>query len=80
MGPVPPRAGCRTSTHRRRHRRTGGGGNFYNTKPVQVSKRFARALVASALEGQTSYTEAFRLLGLKKAATFERLAEGLGVG
>ena len=47
------------------------GGNYYNTKPVQVSKRFARAIVASALEGQTSYTEAFRLLGLKKAATFD---------
>lgn len=57
----------------------GGGGNYYNTKPVQVGKRFARALVASALEGQTSYTEAFRLLGLKKASTFDGLAERLGV-
>lgn len=57
----------------------GSGGNYYNTKPVQVGKRFARALVASALEGQTSYSEAFRLLGLKKAATFDRLAERLGV-
>jgi len=55
------------------------GGNYYNTKPVQVGKRFARALAASAMEGQTSYTEAFRLLGLKKAATFDRLAERLGV-
>jgi hypothetical protein len=55
------------------------GGNYYNTKPVQIGKRFARALVGSALEGRTSYTEAFRLLGLKKAATFDRLAERLGV-
>ena len=59
--------------------RASSGGNYYNTKPVQVGKRFARALVASALEGRTSYTEAFRLLGLKKAATFDRLAERLGV-
>lgn len=57
----------------------GSGGNYYNTKPVQVGKRFSRALVASALEGQTSYSEAFRLLGLKKASTFDRLAEQLGV-
>lgn len=56
-----------------------GGGNFYNSKPVQVSKRFARALVASAYEGQTPYTDAFRLLGLKKASTFDGLAEHLGV-
>ncbi len=60
-------------------REPGSGGNYYNTKPVQIGKRFARALVASALEGQTSYTEAFRLLGLKKASTFDRLAERLGV-
>lgn len=57
----------------------GSGGNYYNTKPVQVGKRFARALVASALEGQTSYSEAFRLLGLKKATTFDGLADRLGV-
>lgn len=57
----------------------GSGGNYYNTKPVQVGKRFARALVGSALEGQTSYTEAFRLLGLKKASTFDGLADRLGV-
>lgn len=56
-----------------------GGGNYYNTKPVQVGRRFARALMASALEGQTSYSEAFRLLGLKKASTFDGLAERLGV-
>lgn len=57
----------------------GSGGNYYNTKPVQIGKRFARALVASAMEGQTSYTEAFRLLGLKRASTFDGLADRLGV-
>jgi Zn-dependent peptidase ImmA (M78 family) len=57
----------------------GSGGNYYNTKAVYVSKRFARAMIGSALEGQTPYPRAFRLLGLKKAATFDRLAEKLGV-
>lgn len=57
----------------------GGGGNFYHTKPVQVGRHFARALIASALEGQTSYTEAFRLLELKKTSTFDELAGRLGV-
>ncbi len=56
-----------------------GGGNYYTTKPVQVGKRFARELIASTLEGRTTYSEAFRLLGVKKTATFEGLGQQLGV-
>ena len=55
------------------------GGNYYNTKPVQVGKRFARELIGSALEGRTTYTEAFRLLDIKTAATFDGLGRQLGV-
>lgn len=55
------------------------GGNFYNTKPVQVGKRFARELIASTLEGHTPYTEAFRLLNVKKTSTFNGLGAQLGV-
>ena len=57
----------------------GGGGNYYNTKPVQVGKRFARELIASTLEGRTPYTEAFRLLDVKRTTTFEGLGAQLGV-
>ncbi|MFY9821493.1 MAG: ImmA/IrrE family metallo-endopeptidase [Thermoanaerobaculia bacterium] len=57
-----------------------GGGNFYLTLGARASKRFARALVARTLEGQSSFTEAFRLLGLKKMVTFQELGHSLGVG
>lgn len=57
----------------------GGGVNYYNTKPVQVSRRFASALIASAKEGRTPYTTAFRLLDVKKESTFDGLADRLGV-
>jgi hypothetical protein len=58
---------------------SGTGGNFYNTKPVQVGKRFAREVIASALEGSTTYAEAFRLLGVSKTTTFLGLGRQLGV-
>jgi Zn-dependent peptidase ImmA (M78 family) len=57
----------------------GSGGNFYLTLGARVSKRFARALVVHTLEGHSSFTEAFRLLGVKKMATFHDLGHSLGV-
>jgi len=56
----------------------GSGGNFYLTLPARVSKRFARAIVVSTLEGATPFTESFRLLGVKKLATFQQLGQSLG--
>ena len=58
----------------------GKGGDFYLTLGARANKRFARALVTSTLEGRTSFTETFRLLGVKKMATFAKLGKSLGVG
>jgi hypothetical protein len=57
----------------------GGGGDFYLTLGARAGKTFARVLVVSTLEGRTPFTEAFRLLGFKKMATFRELGHSLGV-
>ncbi len=56
----------------------GSGGDFYLTLGARVSKRFARALVVSTLEGQTLYRDAFHMLGIKSDATFRELGAQLG--
>ncbi|MFQ3633110.1 ImmA/IrrE family metallo-endopeptidase [Roseiflexus sp.] len=43
---------------------SGEGGNFYRSLSRRVSKRFARALISSALEGQTLFRDAYALLGI----------------
>lgn len=56
-----------------------GGGDFYRTLGARTGKRFAKALIASTLEGQTLFQEAFRLLCVQKSATFYQAARELGV-
>ncbi len=56
-----------------------GGGNFYRTTVGRVGRRFARALVASTLEGQTLYRDAFRMLGVRNTETFNNLGREAGV-
>jgi Zn-dependent peptidase ImmA (M78 family)/transcriptional regulator with XRE-family HTH domain len=59
--------------------RGGGGGDFYRTTLSRVSRRFARALVESTLEGQTLYRDAFRMLGVAKTETFNHIGQEVGV-
>ena len=57
-----------------------GGGNFHPTLKMRVGPRFGRALVASTLAGRTSFSESFRLLGIRKPATLHEFAASLEVG
>lgn len=59
--------------------RSSGGGDFYRSLGARTSKRFARAIVTSTLEGQTLFLDAFRMLGVRKIATFYEAARELGV-
>jgi len=57
----------------------GSGGDFYNTLGAHAGKRLVRAVIVSTLEGQTPFTDAFRLLGVRKSRTFYEEARRLGI-
>lgn len=59
--------------------RESDGGSFYHTQAARVGKRFARAVASSVWEGRSSFTEAFRLLGVRKMETFRQLSNRVGV-
>lgn len=59
--------------------RGGTGGDFYRSLGARASKRFTRAIVASTLEGMTSFSDAFRMLGVRKSTTFYEVAREFGV-
>ena len=78
LAPEAYRTAYTSELERVRRLSRGGGGNFYLTLGARVSARFAHAMVESTLEGRTSFTEAFRLLGFRKMETFRKLGASLG--
>lgn len=57
--------------------KSAGGGDYYNSQVARVSRRFAEALYVSTWEGGASFTEAMRLLNVKKIDTFEKFGRSL---
>lgn len=56
-----------------------GGGDWRRTQPLRISRIFARAVIADALEGRTLYRDAYALVGAARHETFQSLAAELGV-
>lgn len=56
------------------------GGSFHPTLRARVGRRFGGAIAASTLGGRTSFSESFRLLGIKKTSTLRAFAASLEVG
>jgi Zn-dependent peptidase ImmA (M78 family) len=53
------------------------GGDPYATLRSKNSNRFSRALISHTLEGKTSYSDAFSLLGVKTTKAFKQFASDL---
>ncbi len=73
------------SAYRREVNRIGAlparsGGSYHPTLKARVGQRFGHALVTSTLGGRTSFSESFRLLGIRKASTFRGFAASLELG
>lgn len=55
------------------------GGNYYNTKSYEASRRFSTAIIRDTRNGNTMFREAMELLGIKGTSTFERYAQELQI-
>ncbi len=64
---------------RKKRKEDSDGGNTYNTLPIRNSRRFSIALITSAINGDTAYLEAARLLNIRSMPTLDRYAHELGV-
>ena len=53
------------------------GGSCHPTLKARVGRRFGGALVTSTLGGRTSFSESFRLLGIKKVSTLRAFSASL---
>ncbi len=56
-----------------------GGGSFHPNLRTRVGHRFGVAVAMSTLGGRTSFSESFRLLGIRKASTLRGFAASLQV-
>ena len=57
----------------------GGSSSFYSTVSTRASKRFAIAILAKTFAGESSYTDMFRLLGVRRLESLRRLGHSLGL-
>ena len=55
------------------------GGNFYFATLKRVNRKFAESLIVNTLEGNTSYRDALRMLGISSLKAFDGLAKEIGV-
>jgi Zn-dependent peptidase ImmA (M78 family) len=56
-----------------------GGGEFYANQPFRIGERLSRAVLSDVREGGTTYTEAFRILGLRNVEQLNKYATHLGI-
>ena len=55
------------------------GGDYYRTTTSRASHRFTRAIVTSAMEGRSTLTEAFHLVGCRSMNAFVGLGAEVGI-
>lgn len=56
-----------------------GGGDFYASQNLRISRKFGDAVVRAVMEGKLLYQEAYKLTGIS-GKTFDRYAASLGLG